>query len=280
MRARLVALIALLVCAALLTGCKSVTWFVNTLGSMGDMAGAGIDSLSHRKAADEPYLIDVVGPVAVDVELFNGNLFIDVNPELTEGVVTVTRRAIHGYGRKAEADASLDNINYTIEIVPGELGQVVQIRATTTDPEPHYQRIDMTIELPEVDGLRARTSNGDVIARNIQGAVDILTYDGEVRVMTDRPMRRPVTIINNCGAINYRVRGESTGRFDCQCVRGKVIHHVEFGEMIIHPGTDHDTLLASFNEGVNPITLRAADGDIRIAVVEEPTHVGTFIFFD
>ena len=49
------------------------------------------------------------------------------------------------------------------------------------------------------------------------------------------------------------------------------------GHYIVHTGTDHATLIATLNQGTNRVTLTTTGGDIRIAVVEEPTDVGTFI---
>ena len=42
-------------------------------------------------------------------------------------------------------------------------------------------------------------------------------------------------------------------------------------------GTDDNTLLATFNGGVNPVRLHATDGDIRIAVVADPKQIGAKI---
>jgi hypothetical protein len=275
MRPKIAAPCCLLVLSAALAGCGGNKTFHSNFGTW---ACSTADKLAEATAEDQPLILDVLGPVAVDVESFNGDVAVIANPKLEQAVITFTRRATHGYQRTEEAEASLPEIGYSAEIVPGELGQMLKVRTTTTNPEPHYQRVDMLIELPEVDGLRVRTHNGGVIATDIEGKVDIVTSDGAVRVATNHPMVRPVTIINNCGDVEYRVRNESTGDVDCQCLRGKVSHHAEFGKWIIHPGTDHDTLLASFNAGTNPIILRAADGDIKIAVVENPTHTGPFSF--
>ncbi len=274
MRLKTIAFFSAAFSAVALAGCSQ-------MGAVFETAGAGLDSLSDRKFNDDPYVVDVVGPVEVDIETFNGDVFIETNPSLEHAVVTATRRATHGYGRKDEADASLELINYSIEVVGGQLGQVLQIRTDTTHPEPHFQEVDLVIELPEVYGLKVHMlpgGHGDIVAINVQGPIDVLTYDGEVRVMTDHPMRYPVTIINNSGSIDYRVRGESAGEIDAESVRGIVTHNSHFGAMIIHEGTTHNRLLATFNGGNNPVVLRTADGDIRVAVVEEPTHVGMFIF--
>ena len=49
------------------------------------------------------------------------------------------------------------------------------------------------------------------------------------------------------------------------------------GRYVVHTGTDHATLVATLNEGTNPVKLTTSGGDIRIAVVENPTDVGLFI---
>ncbi|MHC4415910.1 MAG: DUF4097 family beta strand repeat-containing protein [Planctomycetota bacterium] len=252
------------------------------LGLVG-CSGAGTrswnpDSWSYRTDTDDPITLQVAAPVAIDVESFNGNVVINADELLTALTVTVTREARHGYGRKDEADASLAEIDYTVELVPGKLGQILEIRTWSTHAEPYFQRAHVQIDLPVADGVFVRTQRGIVYATNIEGTVDIVTTQGDVRVMTNLPMRREVTITNQEGDIDYRVRGESTGALDCEAIRGQVDQRVQYGRLIVHPPTDHDTLLATLNYGENPIRLRTVDGDIRVAVVQDPTHVGTFIF--
>ncbi|MDY7107533.1 MAG: DUF4097 family beta strand repeat-containing protein, partial [Planctomycetota bacterium] len=262
--------------AAALTGCYRNKTFVSELESW---AGSATEKLAEAAAEDQPMFLDVLGPVAVDVESFNGDVTIIADPKLERARLTFTRRATHGFQRQLEAEASLPDIGYSAEIVPGELGQVLQVRTFTTSPEPHYQRVDMLIELPEIDGVRVRTHNGGVVVTDIEGTVDIVTDDGPIRVASNHPMVRPVTIINNCGNIDFRVRTESMGEVDCQALRGQVRHHAVYGRWIVHNGTDHDTLLATFNDGTNPIVLRAADGDIRFSVVNDPTDMSPFNLF-
>ena len=242
------------------------------------MVTSSADALRGRKVQDEPRWFAVVGPIAVDVDSFGGDVIIDVDERLEHAAVTVTRRALHGYGRREEADASLAQISYTVEIVPGELGQVLQIRAATTHPEPYFQRVDLLIEAPEIEGVRVRTQNGDVHARRIRGEVDIVTDDGDVRVMTPYPMNQRVTIVNNSGDIDFRIRAESAGTIDGETVRGRVLHRVTRGLLIVHPETSHNRLRATLNGGENEFWFRATDGDIRIAVVPAPTKVGHIIF--
>lgn len=226
---------------------------------------------------DGPFSLAVHGPIEVNVVSFNGDVTVVADPMLRWATIRFKRQGTHGYGRNEEAKSSLDNIKYTARIIEGEHGPVLEVRTWTTDAEPWFQRAHVDIRLPAVDGLTVRTSNGMIEAVNIQGKVDIECSDGDVRVMTDLPMLQPVTIHNNVGDIDYRVRGESTGEFKCYAQDGSVDGRIRQGRFIVHVGTAHDRLLASFNDGTNPITLTTLNGDIRIAVVHNPTDVGSVI---
>ena len=270
--------LALLAALALpmLGGCENIQ---RSFLTVIDVTAAGLNGLQERAVKDDPLWVAIEEPVFLDVESFNGPVIVDVDPEADLGKVVFTRVASHGSKRKKEAEASLDQIGATVEMVTGDLGQpVLQVRVFTSHGEPHFQRVKTRIELPSIDGLRIRTSNGDVIAREIQGPLDIQTNDGNIRVLTHYPMTDDVTLVNNSGSVDYRVRGESTARFDAESRRGRVIHFVKYGQMTIDAGTDHNTLKATLNRGENLVVLRAADGDVRIGVVEDPLEVGSNIW--
>ncbi len=235
-----------------------------------------VDTWSYKHVEDEPKVFAVTSPVAIDVESLGGDVMIEVDEDLVEATVTITREATQGWGRGDEAKVSLDRISSTVELVSGPSGPVLSIRTWTTDPEPWFQRAHVHITLPHADGLRVRTQRGRVWAVDIEGQVDVETSEGGVRVMTNLAMRRPVTIVNRSGDIDYRVRGESTGAIDAATVRGQVMQRVSYGRLIIKSATGA-ALEAVLNDGTNPIVLRTVDGDIRIAVVSEPTKVGAQI---
>jgi hypothetical protein len=90
-------------------------------------------------------------------------------------------------------------------------------------------------------------------------------------------MTKPVTIVNRNGDIDYRVSGGSTGMFDAQTVNGRATTLIRYGEVRTVPPTREDALRVMLNSGDNPIVLRTVNGDIRIAVVDHPEHVGTVI---
>jgi Toastrack DUF4097 len=227
---------------------------------------------------DRPVWLAVQKPVAVEVESFNGNVLISADPKWRPyAMIQVKRSADFGSGRKAAAKAAVDRIKHSAEIVQRADGPVLQVRTWTDDPEPWLLRADVRIFIPAVKGLTVHNGRGKVSAINIEGDVNVETTGGDVRVMTNLPMTRPVTITNRQGDIDYRVRGDSTGAFDCQAEGGGVDQRATLGHVIIHSGTNQDTLLATLNDGKNPVRLRTTDGDIRVAVVENPTDVGTLI---
>jgi hypothetical protein len=232
---------------------------------------------ANRSESDEPIAIDVIGPVAVDVESFNGDVMIRGNPELEQAQVTIVRAGVHGFDRIDESKRALQEIAYGAEVVPGQLGQVLRVQTSTTHAEPHYLRAHVFIELPDVNGVKVRTTNGRVYLRNVQGPIDVSTSEQDVRIMTNLMMNQPVTIVNRDGDIDYRVRGESQGRFDARTVNGRVSQLVRFGNSVVEPRTSDDALRATLNNGANPIILRTVNGDIRIAVVHNPEQVGANI---
>lgn len=236
------------------------------------------DSAAVLLQPDDPQTLPARGPVAVDVQTFAGDVVIRTDERLLDASVTIVREASHGFLRLDEADEALSRVEYTANLVPGAAGQVLEVRAWTGAAEPHFMRAHVQIDLPAADGIRVRTQRGNVFATGVRGSVDIQTTRGDVRVMTNLPMRSAVTIVNREGDIDYRVRAESMGAFECQAEGGAVVHRVRYGRLVIHSGTDQDTLLATLNDGVNPILLQTTEGDVRVAVVHNPTDVGTLVF--
>ncbi|HWB20328.1 MAG TPA: DUF4097 family beta strand repeat-containing protein [Phycisphaerales bacterium] len=226
----------------------------------------------------EDFNVDVSGPVSVDISTFAGDVTVNADQDITGAHVRIIREATHGKGRKTEAKASLQNISTNVEIVPGELGQMIKVTAVTADPEPDFQRAHVILDIGSLDGLSIQTANGDVEAYNFEGALNVGTSYGGIRLATNHALIRPISLIDHNGSIDLRMRGESEGILDCETIRGTVTHIVKYGKLIINNGTDDDTLHAVLNDGTNSITIRTTDGDIRVAVVSNPTAVGTFIF--
>jgi len=225
---------------------------------------------------DSPQRFEMTGPVSVDVESFNGDVTVEVDPRATDIRFQVERESIHGMFRGGDAAAALKGIEYEAHMATGELGPVFKVRTWTTTPEPHLQLAHVHITLPALQDVKIKSSQGSVRVVNNTGSVDITTSKGDVLVMTNEAMTMPVTIVTSDGTIDYRVRGESTGRFDCETVRGDIKHRLHHGRFVMQPSS-HNSLRMTLNDGENPVQLRTVDGDIRIAIVSNPTAIGTYI---
>lgn len=239
----------------------------------------GLVALSGCKGTtklDGRQRFDMAGPISVNVQSFNGDVFIETDERATDVTFRVEREATHGFFRGGDAANAIKGIDYDAKLVTGDLGPELQVRTWTDTPEPYLQKANIYITAPALHDVKVTTHTGNVRVENMNGLVDITTYDGDVVVMTNEAMTRPVTIVTSDGTIDYRVRGESTGRFDCETVRGVVKHRLMYGRFVMQP-SDNNSLQMTLNDGENPIRLRTVDGDIRIAVVHNPTAVGTFI---
>jgi hypothetical protein len=91
-------------------------------------------------------------------------------------------------------------------------------------------------------------------------------------------MNEQVTVENRRGNIVYRVRSESSGLIDATAINGEATLDVRYGNAVILPGSTGVHLAARFNDGVNPITMRTVEGNIRIFVVPDP--IGSEPLFD
>lgn len=253
-----------------------------TVGGVGCTSGGymqtpSLQALSRQAESLEPIHFNVTGPVQVDVESFNGNVTIVADVEATVATVEFTLDARHGFMREDEAEASLTQIHTSAEMTNTETGPVIHVRTSTEHDQPYQQRAHVKITAPEISDAFIRTSHGDVTIEQAMGSIDIQSSGGDVLVMTDHPITSHVMIVNKDGDIDYRVPAESTAMFDAKTVRGRVLQRVRMGKLIIGKESGMDALVGNLNGGQNPVALRTVDGNIRIAVVSEPTKIGAMV---
>ena len=135
------------------------------------MTGLLLGGCQNQLVSESTLTLEVAGPVTIDVESFNGDVIVRADDSLTRATVRFIREARHGAGRYDEAAQSLQDITCEAKIVPGDLGETLQVRTATTHPEAHFQRAHVFIDVPSVDGLRIITSRGRVMTRARAGAV-------------------------------------------------------------------------------------------------------------
>lgn len=247
---------------------------------MTGFAQGAADAVRFRTfATDEPLELATHGPLAVEIDNFAGDVVVRADREVERTFVEVRRVATHGLGRWQESRSVLDEPSWTATLEPRTAGGETLVIATDTpNPEKHFHRMEILVVTPALDTVRVRTLDGDVTVIENQGTVDVETTRGDVRVMTPWPMTGPMTMVTSEGDIDYRIRGESKGYFDAATHGGLVRQRAEYGKWrAIDRENDHDRMLATLNDGTNPVILRTSDGDIRIAVVPVPTAVGPWI---
>lgn len=213
-----------------------------------------------------PATLGVNGPVSIDVKSFAGDVTVVADPAISDAVITVEQRDI---GNDV-TQTPVSRINWSANVNMGSIGEVLSVVAASEDDALRSLRADMTIRTPVIHDVSIRTQQGNVTVIGTSGSLTIQTSDGDVRVVTPHAINQKVTIENRRGDIVYRVTGESSGIVDATAMNGAASLDVRQGEATILPGTTGDHLVASFNDGLNPIIMRTVEGDIRLYVLENP----------
>lgn len=226
---------------------------------------------SIQRQADDPLVLDLEGPISLDIDTFAGDVTIEGDPDLSAGEVVIIREGRHGFGRRGESKASFADITASVEIVAadtsrGELGQTLRIRTETVSAEPHFQRAHVRVKAPAIEGLTVRTNDGDVTIKHVEGMADVESNNGTVSLRTNLAMNKPVTIINRNGDIIFRSNPDSAGAFDAETITGKVKTDFRYGAVKVESATRDNMAKATLNGGTNRMIFRTTNGDINIGI--------------
>jgi hypothetical protein len=206
------------------------------------------------------------GPIAVDIQSFGGSVTVIADPDVSGAIVTANQHE-EGLGT---VPVSRLYMNVSTYIENGPLGETVHIIATCDDDPLHMVTANIVIRAGDIHGVTIVNARGNVIVKGISGPINIRSRDGDIRIVTNLVMNEQVTVENRRGNIVYRVRSESSGLIDATAINGEATLNLRYGNAIILPGSTGDHLSARFNDGVNPITMRTVEGDVRIHVVPDP----------
>jgi len=234
----------------------------------------------------ETFSVPTIGQQNVVVDLFAGSVTVRATASppgtgVEQGLatVTITRRGMHGPTRKDDSTESLPDITATVGSEWREGSSTIVVNATTSNPEPWLQAADVDVTLPMLGSVVVRTARGHVYVTNNARGVDIETSKGDVRVVTQFPMNDPTTILNRDGDIDWRVSGRSSGIYDLESIGGLVFARCPVGKWLCtDPRNTDRRLLAHLNDGTARVIMRNVDGDIRVAVLDNPADIGTYIW--
>ena len=233
-----------------------------------------------QMAIDDPQIVVATdGPVDIDIESFGGTVLVEAVPGLKNTIIEPVRHANHGHLRRDEAESSLDEMDYVVELIPGDLNrETVRVVATSADLEEHFQGVDFRIRTADLGSVRVRTDHGRVWVKNNTGGVDVETTHGDIRVITDHAMNKPIILVTKEGDVDYRAPKGSTGIYDLRSIGGLVYNRFTEARVVsTSPDNDPATFIADVGGGLNPVLVRTTYGDIRVAVTEFPTGVGPII---
>jgi hypothetical protein len=223
------------------------------------------------------YALPVDGIVDVDLETFSGDVVIRGGRDTKgEALITVDVLARHGHARKEDAIESLKQVEVRAEVQRGGDVPRLVVRGTSTSPESFLHRTHIDIQLPEVRRVRVRTREGKVQVYENRGGADVVTTDGELRVFTPWAITEDVSLVNRGADIVFRAFHGTCGRFDVDCVNGKVAARVTAGEWrVMDSRNDHDTLHATLGTCPNRMTMRNVDAAVIISIVDNPMEYGS-----
>lgn len=232
--------------------------------------GCSVTSRGER----QPLELD--GPVSVEINSFAGDVTVRSSGDGGKAHVTVYREALHAPNRRGDAGEALESIEWNTRIDRDDRGPRLVVDITTDDQEAHILRAHVDVSVPSLDGVRIRTSHGDVDVDELTGPVDLVTSDGTVILMSNQPLHDPISIFTSEGDVNVRLAPDTSGELNLHAQDGRVGMHIKSGQMIVSGETNYDTFHGQLNDGTAPFIIRTTNGTIRFTVKTNPKNHGIF----
>ncbi len=277
MKLRAVSVLALLALAATgVTGCEGNSSLERHADRFLRESGQGLLGLAGK--VETLSFPDAPGLLNVSVRNMQGDVRIRGQRKDAEGPVTVRLRPVAVTESTAAVATQLDGLKWDAQMKPQPDGsRLLEVTLTTPDPKAWFVRCEIEIDVPRLGSVQVATDHGRVLVDDNRGGIQVKTTFGDVRMRTPWPITQPCRVDVRDGDVEWIVRGESSGAFDCETVGGKINVYARYGRWIaVDPRNDHDSLVATLNGGTNPVVVRAQDGDISVVIVEDPHDTGTF----
>ncbi|MFG0244445.1 MAG: hypothetical protein ACF8MF_00120 [Phycisphaerales bacterium JB052] len=155
----------------------------------------------------------------------------------------------------------------------GELSTLT-VSPTNLSVEGYRPPIDLTVNIPQCDGIEVRNAGGKVIIVGVEGAIHVESGDsvvagGPVEIRTDKDQLEEIYAVSNGGHVTLVTGPQSAGTVELVAPRGKTSFNSRYG--IIDnsmPSKGHWTGI--WNNGTNSIYLESQDGDASVVVVSNP----------
>ncbi|MDF1808452.1 MAG: hypothetical protein P1U42_02020 [Phycisphaerales bacterium] len=155
----------------------------------------------------------------------------------------------------------------------GELSTLT-ISATDLTIEGYRPPVDLTVYIPQCDGLEIRNAGGKVIIVGVSGAIQVesgtnIQEGGDIEIRTTSSQQETIFATTNNGNVTLVAGPDSEGTIELIAPRGKTSFRSHYG-VVNHsmPSKGHWT--GVWNNGTNEIRLNTEDGDATLRVVENP----------
>lgn len=160
----------------------------------------------------------------------------------------------------------------------GELSTLT-IAPTDLTVEGYRPPINLTVAIPQCDGIVVRNAGGKVVIVGVQGAIRVESGDsvvagGPIEIRTDKEQLEEIYALSNGGNVTLVTGPASAGTVELVAPRGKTSFNSRHG-VVDHsmPKVGHWTGI--WNDGTNKIYLESRDGDAAVKVVENPVMYST-----
>jgi hypothetical protein len=215
-------------------------------------------------------------PIGLDIENFNGSVWLRVDPTLSEPVVSTSVYTTNSLtSKEGESAAGATTTTSRSEDQGGRA--VLHVKSETTWGDPRQVWVDIDISTPRCDGLRIFNRGGKVDISGVSGAVLVDNGDfgdepGPIELRTGKPMTEPVALVTTSGSVFYQIPAGSTGRFDLQSGDREPELDCAIQRMAdVH--ADSKSITAMVGAGENPVQIRSGNGRVRVFVME---HAGEY----
>lgn len=264
----LIALIALIVVAGgLLPGCKR----------MGGLRARMVaNELAHTVPIEgDPVIIGRLNAVVVDNPY--GDVRVEAKPAHEQAHITfrVQKENLLRW-RAARMGLDFDPVGEYFTATHTHNGELstLTVAPTNLTVEGYRPPINLTVRIPQCDGIEVRNAGGKVIIVGIEGAIRVESGDNEipggpVEIRTDKEQLEEIYAVSNGGHVTLVTGPHSAGTVELVAPRGKTSFNSRYG-IVNHsmPSKGHWTGI--WNEGTNSIYLESLDGDASVMVVENP----------
>jgi DUF4097 and DUF4098 domain-containing protein YvlB len=155
----------------------------------------------------------------------------------------------------------------------GELSTLT-ISPTDLTVEGYRPPVDLTVYIPQCDGLEIRNAGGKVIIVGVTGVINVesgtnIREGGQIEIRTDLAEMETIHATTNNGHVTLITAPDSAGTIELIAPRGKASFNSRYG--IVNqsmPSKGHWSGI--WNNGTNEIRLNTEDGDVLVMVVENP----------